>query len=124
LYFDEKILGWGSEDRDLAVQAHHNGLRVELLRTVNAYHFVPNCYNRIPSPEHILAFLKSKLYLRTKYPNGELAVSINLIRNYRLDENQNIWYRADEKGERSANNVLDELEAWLQRERLREGRRL
>lgn len=88
LNFDENFRSWGSEDRDLAFRLIASGLQVFVLPEPNAIQWKLSGSNWTDMPhDEVVAFLENKAYLASKYPGGELAPSVNLVRRCHLSEN-------------------------------------
>lgn len=87
LPFDENFRSWGSEDRDLAFRLIASGLQVFVLPEPNAIQWkLPGSNWTDMSHDEVVAFLENKTYLASKYPDGELAPSVNLVRRCHLSE--------------------------------------
>ncbi len=112
LLFDENIYGWGSDDRDLSIRAFQNGLRPACLPDINSIHFVQEGYSRFPTSKHVVELLKSKQYLRKKYPAGEMTSSIDLVRYCAYNFAEDSWYFQDQRDQRTADQILDQFSSW------------
>jgi hypothetical protein len=87
LTFDENFRSWGSEDRDLAYRLIDSGLEAFVLAEPNAIQWKLSGANWTDMPhDEVVAFLENKAYLASKYPNGQLAPSVNLVRRCHLSE--------------------------------------
>lgn len=111
LQFDENFGSWGSEDRDMAYRLLKSGLRVFVLAAPNAIQWKLSGTNWTDmSHEEVIAFLESKAYLASKYPAGELAPSVNLVRRCHLSEGGR-WSIGPTRGE-SAAEVFQQFHVW------------
>jgi glycosyltransferase involved in cell wall biosynthesis len=112
-FFDERFVGWSSEDRDFAIRAYRSGFEIYMLPRINAIHVVrKDVPSRIATPQQVVAFLKGKLLLRKKYPEGALDDSIELARFCRYDPRLNQWLSTPQASEMSAQEILNAFEIW------------
>jgi cellulose synthase/poly-beta-1,6-N-acetylglucosamine synthase-like glycosyltransferase len=113
LQFDERFEGWGSEDRDLAFRLCKSGLRTRLLPAANAVHIGdPYAGFKSMDSQAVAGFLRSKATLRSKYPGGEMAESLELVRFCRRDAETDVWVISDRRQAESAQEILDEFQRW------------
>jgi glycosyltransferase involved in cell wall biosynthesis len=87
--FDEKIVGWGSEDRELAIRLFH----------CHGYAF--SCPDLPPvlhlqqraglSHEQIVQALRNKFYVRAKHPDLDITPFFSILRFWHLDANGERW---------------------------------
>ncbi len=114
LTFDENFHSWGSEDRDLAFRLIDSGLQVLVLPEPNAIQWKLSGANWTDmSHEQVVAFLENKAYLASKYPNGELAPSVNLVRRCHLSEDDR-WSIGPTRVESTA-EVFQQFRDWKDR---------
>jgi glycosyltransferase involved in cell wall biosynthesis len=116
VYFDEDFESWGSEDRDLAFRLFRSGLTPHLLRQSNAVQL------RVASQEfcamthdRVVDFIRNKLLLQNKYPSGELAGSIALVRYCHYDSDRQCWCIGGFRHDTSAEDIFREFQAWSER---------
>jgi glycosyltransferase involved in cell wall biosynthesis len=115
LLFDENFRSWGSEDRDLAFRLIESGLKVSLLPQPNAIQWKLSGANWTDmSHDEVVAFLENKSYLASKYPNGELAPSVNLVRRCHLSADGQ-WSIGPTREDTATAEVFDEFCTWKRR---------
>ena len=112
--FDENFRSWGSEDRDIAYRLTTSGLRVFVLTEPNAIQWKLSGSNWTDmSHDEVVAFLENKEYLASKYPAGELAPSVNLVRRCHLSE-EGRWSIGPTRDESTA-EVFQQFHFWKSR---------
>ena len=115
VYFDEAFETWGSEDRDLAFRLWRAGYTPRLLDGANAVHVRrPDDGLAQLSHRQVVALIENKCLLRSKYPRGELAPSIDMVRRCHLDPGTGVWSFGPRR-DASAETVLAEFSAWKAR---------
>lgn len=115
LPFDENFVSWGSEDRDLAFRLVESGLEIFLLPQPNSIQWKLSGTDwTAMSHDEVVAFLENKSYLASKYPNGELAPSVNLVRRCHLSADGQWSIGPTREGTPSA-EVFDEFSTWKRR---------
>jgi glycosyltransferase involved in cell wall biosynthesis len=113
VYFDEGFESWGSEDRDLAFRLSQIGLRPRLLANPNAVHIrVAGECGAVTRHDEVVAFLRNKLRLQAKYPNGELGASLTSVTHCHLDPDTQQWSIGPRRRNRSVDDVFAEFRAW------------
>lgn len=118
LLFDENFRSWGSEDRDIAFRLIESGLQVFLLSQPNAIQWKLSGSNWTDmSHDEVVAFLENKAYLASKYPNGELAPSVNLVRRCHLSVDGR-WSVGPTREDAATEEVFREFHDWKDSRRL------
>jgi len=114
VYFDERFESWGSEDRDLAFRLIRGGLQPRLLDQPNVIHLQQPGRSVLDHFDHddVVAFIRNKLLLHRKYPAGELAASVDLIRRCHLDPETQRWSAGPTRHDLSVEDVFSEFRAW------------
>jgi glycosyltransferase involved in cell wall biosynthesis len=115
--FDERFTSWGSEDRDVAIRLFRSGLSVVLLSTPNVVHFgLRGDLTGFGGHDEVVAFIRNKLYLHSKYPEGEMRRSIELVKYCHLDSQTNRWCPGPLRYEVSAETVFEEFRVWAEKQ--------
>jgi glycosyltransferase involved in cell wall biosynthesis len=114
--FDEQFRSWGSEDRDFAFRLFRAGLPVVLLPAPGVVQLrLPGERERRYEHEQIAAFLANKEYLQSKYPAGELAAAMEVVRYFHLDPQTSRWVTGRFRNDTPAAGVIAEFRAWADR---------
>ena len=113
ILFDERFESWGSEDRNVAFRLAQAGFQVRLLDAPNVLQLRPPGESlREMSHDDVVSLIGNKRQLDRKYPGGELAVSVDLIRHCRVDSVTQRWSFGELRAEASAAHVFREFEIW------------
>lgn len=115
LNFDEEFQGWGSEDRDICCRLHRSGCDVVFLARPNVVHVKRSGERSIMTHRDVVEALKGKVWLRQKYPNGEMEDAMGLVSECRLDPVADTWSLAPNSRGGNVNAVLDQFQAWCLR---------
>jgi hypothetical protein len=117
IFFDERFEGWGSEDRDFAYRLFQNGYKPVCLPLPNALHIRPvSDQRRQMSHDEVVAFLRNKLLLREKYPNGEMGPSFKMVARCAYEPVTGHWFVRPENAGTSVETVLSQFESWSEDE--------
>jgi len=122
ILFDEHLVGWGSDDRELAVRlVTRHGYTVVLGAEIEGMH-AKHCSsatdaNPINTRKHedIVSFLRNKIYLRDKYPDIDLRPTLDLVTACYLDPKTDRWYIAQSDTTRSYAEVIRAARDWFHR---------
>jgi glycosyltransferase involved in cell wall biosynthesis len=113
--FDERFCGWGSEDRDLAYRLFRTGLTPILLPESNALHLrLPGTGWQNMKHSSILELLRNKILLLEKYPNGEMAGSLDIVRHCHFDAGSGEWRMGVRQADSEPDAILDAFREWEQ----------
>lgn len=114
--FDEQFVGWGGEDRELAYRLTiRDGY--ELVYDPSAIVYHPGRTTgatRMTDSNQIASMLRNWRHFRSLYPDADLSPALDMLRSFALDPATDTWHIAPTDG-RSADDVLREIERWLQR---------
>jgi glycosyltransferase involved in cell wall biosynthesis len=112
ILFDERIRGWGSEDRDFAIRAYRAGCKMVLLPDINAVHVVRDKGAHPAFKTEVIPFVKNKLLPRKLYPAGEMIHSLCLALYCRFDGATNSWIANPTPSTQPVDTLLDKFEEW------------
>lgn len=95
LFFDEKYLGWGNYDQELALRLAKKGYETVYLDNIHAYHLetqqvVANMF-RTKKQTHIINYMKNTCYFFDKYKNLDVRETYMGFAKFVLDEKTNEW---------------------------------
>jgi glycosyltransferase involved in cell wall biosynthesis len=119
--FDNHLVGWGGDDRDLAIKlvlnhgyvacfnANACGIHVEYPGKSGAN---PGATRR---QEDIVAFIRNKLYLLDKYPDFDLEPTTKLLLWCRLDGTTGTWRLERPSERRSLASAVETARQWMLR---------
>jgi glycosyltransferase involved in cell wall biosynthesis len=113
--FDERIEGWGSEDRELALRLFlSHGYRFVLPRQVEpVFHLVaPEVTSR---HEAIASAIRNKLYVLAKHGRDEAAPILEVMRFWKLDGDTGKWTTTTTPRPETIDDILAEASSWLGR---------
>lgn len=119
--FDERLMGWGSDDRDLAIRlTTRNGYDVLCSNRLEAIHVVHVSKHdanpfRTGKHEDIVGFMRNKIYLCDKYPDFELGPTLDLLLTCYLDPATDEWYMNRPTPDRTLASVIQTIRDWMQR---------
>lgn len=121
--FDERFIGWGSEDRELAIRLINlNGYSIRVCRAANAIHLVNRSIaNESSNPfvtgkhEHIVALIRNKLRLRDLYPTVDLTPTLDLLLRLHLDPSTDRWSVSPHRRMCSVDEMVVICRKWLER---------
>ncbi|HEY0758739.1 MAG TPA: glycosyltransferase [Acidisarcina sp.] len=112
LFFDEGFVGWGSEDRDLAIRLWRAGCEVVVLPRPNAVHIQEPSRPKIGNSSELISHLRGKLLLRDKYPAGEMKFSLEMVKYCHFDPELNGWFEDEAPSHATVDEILDEFKRW------------
>jgi glycosyltransferase involved in cell wall biosynthesis len=122
--FDERFVGWGSEDRELACRlVNRSGYEIVLDQQIEALHVVEGGESPSRNPlkrgkcREIEAFVRNKLYFFSKYPDVDVLPAMGMLVYCFLDRTTDRWHAGDPVPGRKVEHVIAEAQEWLQRRR-------
>jgi hypothetical protein len=119
--FDERMVGWGSDDRDLAIGlVIRHKYSVEFAPHIEGVHIEhPDKHEANPhrtrTHDDIVPFIRNKLYLCDKYPDVDLRPTTSLLLWCYLDPGTDRWYLDRPTKGRSLESVMKTARDWIQR---------
>lgn len=119
-WFDERFVGWGGEDRELALRLNvHHHYSVHFASSIEGLH-VSLPHGRLASDpflrndhDGIVRFIKNRLLLRSLHPTVDIGPALEVLRKCCLDRSTNRWYAGPPRGRASVEDVLADAEEWL-----------
>lgn len=118
--FDENFVGWGSEDKEIALRLYHRyGYQVVYAAAADAVHitFEPNAptINPLLTNDHdaLIHFIRNKLYLRRLYPDVDLSPTLGLLKHLYYDSQANRWRSGPCRGDRDLSQIIALAERWM-----------
>jgi glycosyltransferase involved in cell wall biosynthesis len=123
IWFDEKFVGWGPEDREFAFRlSQKHGYEIRFEPATQAFHIEENLMEqfspmRPTSHQEITLYLKNLLYFKALYPDSDLDPILTGLRYYRLDPATDQWCLASNGPDVSASpaELWAVAKGWLQR---------
>jgi cellulose synthase/poly-beta-1,6-N-acetylglucosamine synthase-like glycosyltransferase len=114
VWFDERYVGWGAEDRDFAYRlVCEQGYDVVYERAAMAYHHYPSAISAVAvDSSRIADFLANCILFRRLHPRATLATN-ELVRHCYVNQATGEWCAAKKPRDRKVDEVLDEAEAWM-----------
>lgn len=123
--FDERFVGWGTEDREFSLRlCERFCYSAHVISGADAVHVLPsdpfNDCNpmRTNHHDHIVSLLRNKLYFRHLYPDLDLRPGLELLLSCFLDPRTDQWYMAPPLESRDLAAVLRTVEDWISRHNL------
>ena len=120
VWFEERFVGWGGEDRELALRLNvYHQYAVHFESSIEGLHVTLPQGRLVSDPfllndhDGIVRFIKNRLLLRTLHPTVDLGPALDVLRKCFLDTSTNRWYAGPRRGRASAEEVMAEAEAWL-----------
>jgi len=120
VWFDERFVGWGGEDRELALRLHvYDHYDIHYTTSVEGVHVTLNQPWLVSNPfllndhDGIVRFIKNRLLLRSLHPTVDVRPLLEVLRGCFLDKTTNRWYAGPRRGRASVEDVLAEAEHWL-----------
>jgi glycosyltransferase involved in cell wall biosynthesis len=118
VFFDENIVGWGTEDWDIAYRlVTECGYRVIFRDDIVAYHCETGQINnpfQAGSHEQIVQWMSNISRFEDKHPQAALLELYNGCQRFALDPNTNRWYlRLDQPTDYNLAEVRDKIRSWL-----------
>ena len=114
--FDENFESWGSEDRDLSYRLFQIGRRPVPISNSHAIHLSRLSEYQPLSDDHLRVegMLFGKLYLRSKYPDGEMKPAFEMVRGCYLDTERDQWHLGKKREDVTVDEILDKFRDWYQ----------
>ena len=120
VWFEERFVGWGGEDRELALRLHvHHHYAVHYAPSIEGLHVTLPRGRLASDPflrndhDGIVRFIRNRLLLRSLHPTVDLRPALEVLRKCFLDTSTNRWYCGPRRGRASVEDVLADAEAWL-----------
>ncbi len=113
--FDERFIGWGAEDRELAYRlTHQHGYEPVYERSAVVYHLGEGSVASVAKDsDRLVRLLRNMVYFRSLYPGADLSPTLDLARHCHFNRIAGRWVATHLPRNRPASAVLDEAEAWL-----------
>lgn len=120
VYFDENLLGWGTEDWELAcrLKERHNFL-VQYNESIEGYHVEFSSGNLIfnvmrrNKHEELIDNIRNKLYFRAKYPEVNMDIALDSMRRIRLNKDEKWCAVSPEDAYPDLATAISLAQAWL-----------
>jgi glycosyltransferase involved in cell wall biosynthesis len=112
--FDEFLIGWGTEDRELSYRlTHAHGYRTVYEPAAISYNLSRSGSRdvRYSSPR-IALYLRNLLRFRDLHPDADLTPALELVRHSHLEASTDTWYTA-EADHRTPDDILALARRWL-----------
>ncbi|MBL8175739.1 MAG: glycosyltransferase [Bryobacterales bacterium] len=121
VYFEERLVGWGSEDRELAVRLHcYQALPVRYCKESESLHIgmvgeaAPNNPIRSNDSAGIKRFVRNKLMFSSLHPATDITPALAPLRCCFYDPKSNIWFSRRPLADRDIATVVEEVTQWLE----------
>jgi hypothetical protein len=108
--FDERMTGWGSEDRELALRLFLDGYAFRCPSELDdVLHFTTP--ERL-THERLAQAIRNKLYLSARYAPADVAPALEVMRRWHLDPATDRWFAGKPRDE-PLEAIVAEARAWL-----------
>ena len=120
VWFEERFVGWGGEDRELALRLNvYHHYAIHCASSIEGLHVTLPRGRLVSDPflrndhDGIVRFIKNRLLLRSLHPTVDVRPALEVLRRCCLDRSTNRWYAGPLRGRTNVEEVLAEAEEWL-----------